>query len=49
MDNHKHVERLHNENLSTQDKLYQDAVDKLLRLDVNKCDLGRFFQDIFLS
>ncbi|XP_004149586.1 DNA mismatch repair protein MSH5 [Cucumis sativus] len=49
MENHKHVERLHNENLSAQDKLYQDAVDKLLRLDVNKCDLGRFFQDIFLS
>uniref|UniRef100_A0A9I9EDN2 DNA mismatch repair proteins mutS family domain-containing protein n=1 Tax=Cucumis melo TaxID=3656 RepID=A0A9I9EDN2_CUCME len=24
MDNHKHVERLHNENLSTQDKLYQN-------------------------
>ncbi|XP_038903565.1 DNA mismatch repair protein MSH5 isoform X2 [Benincasa hispida] len=49
MENNKHVERLHNENLSVQDKLYQDAVDKLLRLDVNKCDLSRFFQDIFLS
>ncbi|XP_022932274.1 DNA mismatch repair protein MSH5 isoform X5 [Cucurbita moschata] len=49
MGNNKHVERLHNENLSAQDKLYQDAVDKLLGLDVNKCDLSRFFQGIFPS
>ncbi|KAG7015545.1 DNA mismatch repair protein MSH5, partial [Cucurbita argyrosperma subsp. argyrosperma] len=49
MGNNKHVERLHNENLSAQDKLYQDAVDKLLGLDVNKCDLSRFFQRIFPS
>ncbi|KAG6577482.1 DNA mismatch repair protein MSH5, partial [Cucurbita argyrosperma subsp. sororia] len=49
MGNNKHVERLHNENLSAQDKLYQDAVDKLLGLDVNRCDLSRFFQRIFPS
>lgn len=49
MGNNKHVERLHNENLSAQDKLYQDAVDKLLGLDVNKCDLSGFFRGIFPS
>ncbi|XP_022151299.1 DNA mismatch repair protein MSH5 [Momordica charantia] len=49
MGNNKHVERLQNENLSAQEKLYQDAVDKLLGLDVNRCDLSCFFQDIFPS
>ncbi|GMY31210.1 DNA mismatch repair protein MSH5 isoform X3 [Fagus crenata] len=47
--NDKHVERLCNENISTQDQQYKDAVDKMLAVDVYKGDLNLFFQDIFPS
>uniref|UniRef100_A0A7N2M9B0 DNA mismatch repair protein MSH5 n=1 Tax=Quercus lobata TaxID=97700 RepID=A0A7N2M9B0_QUELO len=47
--NDKHVERLCNENISSQDQQYKDAVDKMLAFDVYKGDLDLFFQDIFPS
>ncbi|KAM3744204.1 hypothetical protein ACB098_06G034400 [Castanea mollissima] len=47
--NDKHVERLCNENISSQDQQYKDAVDKMLAFDVYKGDLNLFFQDIFPS
>ncbi|KAL4618980.1 hypothetical protein ACB092_06G049200 [Castanea dentata] len=47
--NDKHVERLCNENISSQDQQYKDAVDKMLVFDVYKGDLNLFFQDIFPS
>ncbi|XP_065633124.1 DNA mismatch repair protein MSH5 isoform X3 [Quercus suber] len=47
--NDKHVERLCNENISSQDQLYKNAVDKMLAFDVYKGDLNLFFQDIFPS
>ncbi|KAM4092391.1 hypothetical protein ACB094_06G035600 [Castanea mollissima] len=47
--NDKHVERLCNENISSQDQQYKDAVDKMLAFDVYKGDLNHFFQDIFPS
>lgn len=39
MENHKHVERLHNENLSAQDKLYQVFYDLKFSLCCYLCSL----------
>ncbi|KAI4314224.1 hypothetical protein L6164_027157 [Bauhinia variegata] len=45
--NNKHIERLSNEKISTQDQQYKDAMEKLLAFDINNGDLNLFFQDIF--
>ncbi|KAJ6886479.1 DNA mismatch repair protein MSH5-like isoform X2 [Populus alba x Populus x berolinensis] len=42
-----YVERLCNENLSAQDQLNKDTVDRMLEFDVFKGDINLFFQDIF--
>lgn len=42
-----YVERLCNENLSAQDQLNKDTVDRMLEFDVFKGDISVFFQDIF--
>ncbi|KAL5738710.1 hypothetical protein ACOSP7_031471 [Xanthoceras sorbifolium] len=47
--NNKHVERLSYENISAQDQLYKDAVEKMLSFDDNKGDVNLFFQDLFCS
>ncbi|KAL5805233.1 hypothetical protein ACOSQ3_032033 [Xanthoceras sorbifolium] len=47
--NNKHVECLSYENISAQDQLYKDAVEKMLSFDDNKGDVNLFFQDLFCS
>lgn len=42
-----YVERLCNENLSAQDQLNKETVDRMLEFDVFKGDINLFFQDIF--
>lgn len=42
-----YVERLCNENLSAQDQLNEDTVDRMLEFDVFKGDINLFFQDVF--
>ncbi|KAK1577849.1 hypothetical protein Q3G72_025394 [Acer saccharum] len=44
--NSKHVERLSHENISAQDQLYKDAVEKMLSFDELKGDINLFFQDL---
>ncbi|RHN57807.1 hypothetical protein MtrunA17_Chr5g0444421 [Medicago truncatula] len=43
------VERLCNENISAQDDEYKDAMEKLLKFDVDNGDLNLFFEDIFCN
>ncbi|KAK3219182.1 hypothetical protein Dsin_013152 [Dipteronia sinensis] len=47
--NCKHVERLSHENISAQDQLYKDAVEKMLSFDELKGDINLFFQDLLCS
>ncbi|KAI9161743.1 hypothetical protein LWI28_020312 [Acer negundo] len=47
--NSKHVERLSHENISAQDQLYKDAVEKMLSFDELKGDINLFFQDLLCS
>jgi len=41
--------RMISEKLEATDKLYQDAVAKLMAFDTQKGDLDRFFQELFAS
>ncbi|KAH9621336.1 hypothetical protein KSS87_004293 [Heliosperma pusillum] len=45
--NNNHVERLSNENLTTQDQQYKDALEKLLAFEPRNGNLQLFLQDIF--
>ncbi|KAK7276856.1 hypothetical protein RIF29_18002 [Crotalaria pallida] len=45
--NNQYVERLCNENISVQDQQYKDAVEKLMKFDIDKSNLNLFFDDIF--
>ncbi|XP_027368588.1 DNA mismatch repair protein MSH5 [Abrus precatorius] len=45
--NNNYIERLCNENISAQDRQYEDAMEKLLEFDIDKGDLKQFFEDIF--
>ncbi|GAU40016.1 hypothetical protein TSUD_258090 [Trifolium subterraneum] len=43
------VERLCNENISVQEDEYKDAMEKLLKFDIDNGDLNLFFEEIFSS
>ncbi|CAK9139665.1 unnamed protein product [Ilex paraguariensis] len=45
--NNKHVERLCNEKITTEDQQYKDVLEKMLAFDALNGDLSLFFQDAF--
>ncbi|XP_048235467.1 DNA mismatch repair protein MSH5 isoform X5 [Ricinus communis] len=47
--NNSRIDRLCNENISTQDQQCKDALDKMLSFDIFKGDLNLLFKDIFPS
>ncbi|WZY94815.1 hypothetical protein YC2023_067144 [Brassica napus] len=48
-ESNNNVDKLNLDNISSQDQVFKDAVDKFMEFDISKGDIRAFFEDMFTS